>query len=192
MVLVFDDDNPPVYLSATLEEYLATVDDDEDVIFFEGAEAHTAYKRVDRKVKPVPAVFPEEAKVTRKFPEDPLRSLPPLPTHPPEFVPNGRLTSERLESMELDKDNFLWPEEKKLFTYILQLHQNHFVHEDSQRGTFRGDYFSPYIIPVVPHVPWAFKNIPIPPGIKEKVIELLKEKMAAGVYEPSQSSYRSR
>jgi hypothetical protein len=29
-------------------------------------------------------------------------------------------------------------------------------------------------------------------GIRDKVIKLLKEKMAAGVYEPSQSSYRSK
>ena len=54
------------------------------------------------------------------------------------------------------------------------------------------DYFSPYQIPVIEHVPWALKNIPIPPGNREKVITLLKEKIQAGVYEPSQSSYRSR
>jgi hypothetical protein len=47
-------------------------------------------------------------------------------------------------------------------------------------------------MPTVPHTPWEYKNIPIPPGIKDKVIEVLKDKMAAGVYEPSQSSYRSR
>ena len=42
----------------------------------------TAYKRVDKKVKPVPTVFPEDAKVKRQFPEDPLDSLPNLPSHP--------------------------------------------------------------------------------------------------------------
>lgn len=47
-------------------------------------------------------------------------------------------------------------------------------------------------MPTVPHVPWEYKNIPIPPGIRDKVVELLKSKMAAGVYEPSQSSYRCR
>ncbi|EGN95250.1 hypothetical protein SERLA73DRAFT_38753, partial [Serpula lacrymans var. lacrymans S7.3] len=36
------------------------------------------------------------------------------------------------------------------------------------------------------------KNIPIPPGIKNEVIELLRDKIKAGVYEPSQSSYRSK
>ena len=44
----------------------------------------------------------------------------------------------------------------------------------------------------IPHTPWEYKNIPIPPGIRYKVIELLKEKMAAGVYEPTQSSFRSQ
>ena len=155
-------------------------------------EVLTAYKRVDRKIKPVPAVFPEEAKVIRSFPENPLDSLPPLPIVPPEFKENGRLTQEYLEALNFNQDGFLWPEEEKLFTYIFQTHQNHFVFEDSQRGSFRDDYFSPYIIPVIPHEPWAFGNIPIPPGIKQKVVDLLKEKMLAGVYEPSQSSYRSR
>ena len=41
-------------------------------------------------------------------------------------------------------------------------------------------------------IPWAYTNIPIPPGLREKVVDLLKEKVEAGVYEPSQSSYRSR
>ena len=47
-------------------------------------------------------------------------------------------------------------------------------------------------MPIVPHTPWEYRNIPIPPGIRDKVIELLKHKINAGVYEPSQSSYRSR
>ena len=192
LVLIFDEDRAPYYVSSTLEDYLTTVENDEDVIFFDGGEAHTAYKRVDRKVKPVPAVFPEEAKVTRTFPEDPLLSLQPLPTRPPDFVPNGRLTQERLESMNINPRGFMTKEEEKLFVHILQLHQECFAFNDSERGSFREDYFTPYIIPVIPHVPWAFANIPIPPGIRDKVIELLKEKLAAGVYEPSQSSYRSR
>ena len=48
----------------------------------------TAYKRVDKKVKPVPGIFPEDARVIRQFPEDPLHTLTSLPTHPPDFVPS--------------------------------------------------------------------------------------------------------
>ena len=36
------------------------------------------------------------------------------------------------------------------------------------------------------------KNIPIPPGLYPKVCEVIKTKINAGVYEPSNSSYRSR
>ncbi|PCH43701.1 hypothetical protein WOLCODRAFT_75433, partial [Wolfiporia cocos MD-104 SS10] len=63
--------------------------------------------------------------------------------------------------------------------------------EEYHRGTFCEDYFTPYIIPVIEHKPWEFVNIPIPPGIHEHVISLLKEKIADDVYEPGQSPYRS-
>ena len=152
---------------------------------------NTAYKCVDEKVKPVPGTFPEEARVHRRFPEDPLASLPPLTPNPPDFIPNGRLTHERLSEMNFNSDGFLWPEEEKLFKHILQLNQHTLVFEEHQRGTLREDYFTPYIVPTVPHIPWAFTNIPIPPGIRGKVVELLKEKVAARVYEPSQSLYYS-
>ena len=148
-------------------------EDDEDIICFDGVEAYaayriqhleeasevyTAYKRVDRKVKPVPAVFPKDTKVTRSFPENPLDSLPPLPIHPLKFKPNGRLTHECLAEINFNADGFLWPEEEKLFAHVLQLNQDAFVFEDIQRGSFREDYFSPYIIPVISHEPWAFAS----------------------------------
>lgn len=72
------------------------------------------------------------------------------------------------------------------------LNEKSIAFQEDQRGTFREEYFTPYKIPVVEHIPWAFKNIPIPPGIRDKVITLLKEKIEAGVYEPSHASYRAR
>jgi hypothetical protein len=36
------------------------------------------------------------------------------------------------------------------------------------------------------------RNIPIPPGIYNQVCELIKRKIDAGVFEPSNSSYHSR
>ncbi|KAF8816799.1 hypothetical protein BYT27DRAFT_7076281, partial [Phlegmacium glaucopus] len=52
------------------------------------------YKRVDQKIRPVPGVFPENIKVHRKIPEDPLLSLPLLSVNPPDFVPTTKLTVE--------------------------------------------------------------------------------------------------
>ena len=174
------------------EAIIKRTEAEDDTILDMSAEVHTAYKRVDRKVKPVPGIFPEDARVIRQIPEDPLLSLAELPRNPPEFQENGRLTKDRLKELNINPDGFMWPEEEKLFGHILQLNQHTLVFEEHERGTFREDYFSPYIVPTVPHIPWAFTNIPIPPGLREQVVELLKEKVKAGVYEQSQSSYRSR
>ena len=176
---------------------------DEDVLLFPEdfdsvsdpqmfAQSFTAYKRVDRKVKPVPGTFPEDARVTRQFPEDPLLSLPYLSPNPPKFIPTTKFTLKRMEALEINVDEFLSPEEENLFRHVMALNEEAICFEEAERGTFKESYFSPYIIPTVPHVPWEYRNIPVPPGIRDKVIEVLKNKISAGVYEPSQSAYRSR
>ncbi|KAL5485756.1 hypothetical protein ACEPAI_6797 [Sanghuangporus weigelae] len=173
-----------VFFAGNESEHCQSINDEE----FSG----TAYKRVDKKIKPISGVFPEDARVVRRFPEDLLRNLSMLPIKPPDFTPGECLTEERLEELHINEDGFLWPKEEKLFKHIFKLNKCTLAFEEVHRGTFHEDYFSPYIIPVIPHVPWEHKNIPIPRAIQEEVIKLLKEKIAAGVYEPSQASYRSR
>jgi RNase H-like domain found in reverse transcriptase len=63
---------------------------------------------------------------------------------------------------------------------------------EAEKGRFRDDYFAPVKIPVIEHVSWAHKNILIPSGILDDVIQMFKEKFAAGVYERSNASYRFR
>jgi len=150
------------------------------------------YKKVDVRVRPVPGVFPQEATVRRQFPNDPLANLLPLPRQPPEFIPTAKITEERMKAIGINSQGFLWPEEEKLFQQIILLNQDAVAFVQTDRGTFKKSYFSDYIIPTVEHIPWSFKNIPIPPGIKNDVMDLLKEKIDAGVYEQSQSSYRAR
>ncbi|KZP19332.1 hypothetical protein FIBSPDRAFT_744013, partial [Athelia psychrophila] len=47
----------------------------------------TAYKTVDRKIKPVPATFPDSARVVRTIPTDPLLTLPALSPKPNSLTP---------------------------------------------------------------------------------------------------------
>jgi len=47
-------------------------------------------------------------------------------------------------------------------------------------------------MPIIEHKPWVLKNIPIPPGLYKQICEIIREKIEAGIYEPSNSSYRSR
>jgi hypothetical protein len=170
---------------------LPTNFDSEDMETAEGY-TFTAYKRVDQKVNPVSGTFPEEARVHRRIPVDPLLSLPKLAVTQPPLVDTPRMNKERLEKLGVNSTGFLWPEEEKLFNQVMWLNQNAIAFEENERGTLKESYFTPYIIPTVPHTAWEYRNIPIPPGIRDKVIELLKHKINAGVYEPSQSAYRSR
>jgi len=134
--------------------------------------------------------MPPEASVKRRIPEDPLASLPELPFHAPEFTPTAKLTAERLALLEINA-GFLSPEEEKLFVHVMQLNEKALAFEDLERGTLNESYFSDYVIPTISHKPWEFWNMPIPPGIMNQVLEVLKLKIDAGVYEPSESSYCS-
>jgi len=94
--------------------------------------------------------------------------------------------------MDINSASFLYPEEEKLFIQVLLASEKALAFEETDWGTLCEDYFSPYIMPTILHSAWEERNIPIPPGIKDKVIELLKHKMDAGVYEHCQSAYWSR
>ncbi|KZT31053.1 hypothetical protein SISSUDRAFT_960512, partial [Sistotremastrum suecicum HHB10207 ss-3] len=122
------------------------------------------HKPVARKQKPVPGVMPEESRVQRKIPVDPLLSLSPLSHHPPSYQPSSKIPQELFDKIIANEDNFLWPEEVKLFGQVLNNNLPAIATQDSERGVLREDYFSDYIIPLVDHEPWVEKNIPIPPG----------------------------
>lgn len=149
------------------------------------------YKPVAKKVKPVQEPLPEEFRIIRRIPSDPLLGLPVLPTQPPEFKPTVHMTEERMKGFNLDKDDFLWPEEQKLMSFILVQHEKLFAWKETERGRFRSDYFPPVKMAVKEHTPWSFKHLPIPPAAKDQLIELLRSKIEAGVYEPSNSAYRA-
>jgi len=130
------------------------------------------YKIVDKKVRPVPTTLPEEFRTVCRIPEDPLLTLPPLLTYLPNFTPGKRLMQERLDELNLNSDSFLWPEELKLVTHVLKVNKLALAWTEAEKGCFKDEYFDPVKIPVIEHVPWAHKNLPIPPGILKEVIKL--------------------
>jgi hypothetical protein len=150
------------------------------------------YKKVANRIKPVATTLLEKFRIVRRIPCKPLESLPILPTHPPEFSPGLRYTFNRMQAMNVNQDGFLWPEEEKLAHHLIKTQELGFAWTEDEKGRFSDEYFDPIIIPTIEHIPWALRNIPIPPGIFSQVVEILKAKISAGVYEPSSSSYRSR
>ncbi|KAJ3499308.1 hypothetical protein NLJ89_g10112 [Agrocybe chaxingu] len=150
------------------------------------------YKPVSKKVRPVYSTVPEKFRIVREIKGDPLETLPALNPTPPPFHPHGRYTQERHDQFDQAHDGFLQPAERDLLHHFMMLHQDGFAWNDSERGHFREDFFPPVEIPTVQHTPWVLRNIPIPPGLYGPICELIQRKMDARVFEPSNSSYRSR
>ena len=174
-----------------------TDEDDEYIIYPTHNSANsylvlTAYKWVGKKIHPVSTQFSMDCQVTCQIPEDPLLTLLLLPAQPPEFIPTAKISLEQLAELNINATGFLWPEEEKLFQHVMKINETGIAFEDVERGTLKESYFSPYIIPTIPHLPWEYKNIPIPQRLLLKVLEVLKLKIAANVHEQSQSSYHSQ
>ena len=151
------------------------------------------YKPVARKVKPKIAELPHRFRIVRNIVGDPLETLPTLSTHPPSYSPRGRYTPERKQLIDnAHPGDFLWPAERELMHHLMSLHEDGFAWNDAERGHFREDFFPPIEIPTVLHKPWIVRNLPIPPGIYDQVCKEIKRKLDAGIYEPLNSSYRSR
>jgi hypothetical protein len=150
------------------------------------------YKPVALKVRPVTSELPDKFRIIRNILGDPLEKLPTLSPNPPPFTPYGRYTAERKELFDKNNAGFLLPAERDLLHHFMMLHQDAFAWNDTERGHFREDFFPPIDIPVIPHKPWVLRNIPIPPGIYDEVCEIIRKKLQAGTFEPSNSSYRSR
>ena len=151
------------------------------------------YKPVALKVRPIIAELPDKFRIIRHIKGNPLADMPTLNPTPPTFIPTERYTEERRAKLDLaHPGEFLWPQERAFMHDFVRLHDKGFAWTDAERGSFRSDFFPPVDFPVVPHTPWVQRNIPIPPGIYEDVCSIVQKKLAAGVYEPSNSSYRSR
>ena len=80
----------------------------------------------------------------------------------------------------------------ELLHHFMMLHHNGFAWTDEEGGWFKPEYFPPIDFPVIPHVPYIEKNIPIPPGIYNQLCGKIKRKIMAGVYEPSNMLYCTR
>ena len=150
------------------------------------------YKPVALKVKPMYSDLPEKFRIKRDIRGDPLADMPELKPISPEFTPTGRYTQERMEQFTGLHQDFLLEEELKLLHQLMMNQESAFAWDASEGGKFRTDFFPPVDMPIIEHKPWVLKNIPIPPGLYKQICEIIREKIEAGIYEPSNSSYRSR
>jgi len=183
----------PMADTEDLEETENEIGEVEDDTPIRQSFAGKKYKPVALKTRPVYSELPEKYRIKRQILGDPLKDLPELPVHPTDFVLTGRYTQERKEIIDkVHAEDFMWPEEHKLMHNFMMLHQDAFAWDDSERGSLRKDFFPPVEIPTVEHEVWVEKSIPIPRGRLDEFCRLIKTKLDAGVYEESNSSYRTK
>ena len=111
-------------------------------------DTYGAYKRVDKKIKPVSQRIPPEFKVTHTVPYDLLTTLVPIDMNFLDPEPTQKFTQERIDKINNDmlSHDFLSPEERKLFLYVLIKNEAAIAFVDEDCGTLKESYFSPYKI----------------------------------------------
>jgi len=150
------------------------------------------YKKVANRTYPVRGTLPEEFRIVRRPHPNPLTDIPILPPVPPPFEPGKRYTQKRHDAYNANKYGFLTSDEEKLVHHVIRAQEDALAWEETEKGRFKDEYFDPILFPTLEHVPWVIRNLPIPPGLYDKVVDIIRSKISAGVYEDSNSSYRSR
>jgi hypothetical protein len=152
------------------------------------------YKPVAKKKNPVPVSVP----IMKRQPYKPMPQpiTPKLPIHPPlphDFPYTRRLTQERVEIIVNNiPKGFLSDDEIGLLLWVIGQNEIAIAFDDSERGTYKREYFPDYVMETVPHVPWRLPPIRIPDAIVDEITAMLENQIANGNLEESTSSYRSR
>nr|GAT44250.1 predicted protein [Mycena chlorophos] len=174
-------------------DFICPPEDRPDATATVSAFAGKKYKPVGLKVRPVYTELPDKYRIRREIKGDPLAEMPELSPNPPKYRERStRYTRERMLDMERRHAGFLLRKELDLLHEFIYQHRDAFAWEDSERGSFRHDFFPPIEFPVIEHEAWVERSIPIPRGQLEEFCRTIKKKIEAGVYEPSNASYRSK
>ena len=125
-----------------------------EIITPKGVVQKKKYKPVAKRIKPVVTELPSKYRIVQNILGDPLANMPTLDPNPKSFEPTGRYTQERRDKLEKVHSDFLSRQELDLMHDFMCKHNEGFAWIDSERGSFRKDFFPPIDIPTIPHTPW--------------------------------------
>ncbi|KAI8318176.1 hypothetical protein GQ54DRAFT_267276, partial [Martensiomyces pterosporus] len=137
------------------------------------------YKPVAEKVRPVAAPVPDGMQLEV---EQETRA---------KLKQGTVLDDEAMTKLQIGDGN-LTEAEDLLFRSELKSVESAIAFSDEEMGLLKPDVEPPVRIPTVPHEPWNYKPYPVGRGLFDRVVNLLKVKMDAGVIEPTIGPYASR
>jgi hypothetical protein len=136
------------------------------------------YKPVAKKVKPIGATLLEEFCIVRNIQGDPLADLPILSPFPIDFLPTGCYDQASFDIIEKNHPHgFLTAEERRFMHHFMMIHQDGFAWNKTQKGLFCKDFFPPVCIAITEHIPWVLRNMPIPPGIYNAILDSFAKRL---------------
>jgi hypothetical protein len=147
------------------------------------------YREAEDRIQPIVMQLLEEFRIICNIIRDPLENMLVLPMHPPNLVAGLQYMQEWYKKSQLNPNGFLWPEEEKLVYHLVREQEECLLWIEEEKGEFRQDSFPPICIPIVLHMPWVYKNIPIPPGLHNELVKIICDKILSGMYEPSNAAY---
>jgi hypothetical protein len=145
----------------------------------------TKYKTVEKKVKPATGPLPADSEQKRK-------EVSGDPTLRKAVDIGHTFTDETRDKLRIGGGGFLLPEEEERFREMLMKHGKAFAFTSKEIGCVDPKIVESMVIFTIDHVPWNLKPIPVPRAHITKVIDLLKEKVAMGILEPSNAPYSNR
>jgi hypothetical protein len=75
---------------------------------------------------------------------------------------------------------------------LVHIHEKAFTWIPIEQGRLDQQYFPPVKIPTIQHIPWVVHIMPISAAIQQDTIQIIKDQITSGVYEPSTTTYHSR
>lgn len=164
-------------------------------------EVNAAYKRKDKKVRPVDANdgtgrgpggradWYERSKIRGK-------DQPPIGKYGDLFLPRfatiergSRLTPEKLKA--LDVGTWLWAEERAMFDEMILNREGAIGFEWEHINKIHEDVSPPIEIKTIPHEAWQERNFPCPKALVPVVIKICLDRMKKGVFEKGNGPYRN-
>ena len=101
----------------------------------------------------------------------------------------ARLTPERIERLQICAD--LLPDEKEFLLEILHRREESLAWEFSEVNRICREVAPPQKIRTIPHQAWQAPSFPIPRGLLRTVIDMLRDRIDSGIYEPCDGPYRN-
>jgi hypothetical protein len=105
-------------------------------------------------------------------------------------IPRGsRLTPERVKKLDVGEE--ITPEERDLFEEMLLNREKAIAFDWKECGKVHEDVTPPIVIKTVPHKAWQAAGFAFPKALREKMMEMLRDRLDKGVLERCFGPYRN-